>query len=429
MAGRDDDALFVKDGVPIKFCFHRSVTQGRGRIMRDVERHGGQIVLHERDANVLLVDEQEDLSFLRRRYYSSTERYRLSLYLEPRGFVQSCIRRGDYRHVGPIKQGMPGMAPRAARGPRMPFTEEDREHLAYYLSTRCPTRDGRMGNSAYKDLERLGQTNDPSWAWASRHTFHSWREHYKRYSEIMDGRIEYYMGRLKNVGHHFGHDPRRHNHRELRQEEEEDDEEEEEEDDEERQGLERQGRERREQVLPGAAAERRARDYLARHEQDLETFDEEGGGDVEQEEFAIQEAQRVRRHGQHPRDVQQTQAKRARVSERSSNGGRASGVEASRGESRRVRESDGGTEESQEIEGSDLFGDREFDDSQDVNFPMPISPRASPFPEHDGAPFSTQATLVASPFAAEKQPIPVPDPTPPKVVESQPSTVKPTAPT
>lgn len=133
MVGRDDDALFVKDGVPIKFCFHRSVTQGRGRITRDVEvdpcspripshtylsaqRHGGQVVLHERDTNVLLVDEQEDLAFLRRRYYSSTERYRLSLYLEPRGFVQSCIRRGDYRHIGPIKQGMPGMAPRSARG-------------------------------------------------------------------------------------------------------------------------------------------------------------------------------------------------------------------------------------------------------------------------------------------------------------------------
>lgn len=38
---------------------------------------------------------------------------------------------------------------------RVAFTEEDRDHLAYYLATRCPTRDGRMGNVPYKDLERL----------------------------------------------------------------------------------------------------------------------------------------------------------------------------------------------------------------------------------------------------------------------------------
>lgn len=287
-----------------------------------------------------------------------------------------------------------------------------------------------------------GQTDDPVWAWARRHTFHSWREHYKNYSQLMDARIDYYLGRYKNVGHHLGHDPRRHNHRELRQEEEE----EEEEDDEEQQGLERQDRERREQVLPGAAAARRARDHLARHEQDLETFDEEDGGGVEQEEVAIREVQRVKRHGKHPRDVQQTQTKRARVSERSSNKGRASGVEASRSENRPVRESNSETEESQEIEGSDLFGDREFGDSQEyvlvssndtrldelnlgvdsVDFPMQFSPRASSVPEHDGAPLSTQATLVASPLAAEKEHIPVPSPTPTKVVVAQPSIVRPT---
>lgn len=42
---------------------------------------------------------------------------------------------------------------------RVPFTQEDREHLAYYIATRCPTRDGRMGNSAYKDLEQLVRTH------------------------------------------------------------------------------------------------------------------------------------------------------------------------------------------------------------------------------------------------------------------------------
>ena len=61
---------------------------------------------------------------------------------------------------------------------------------------------------------------------------------------------------------------------------------------------------------------------------------------------------------------------------------------------------------------------------------MPFSPRASPVPvpEQDDAPFSTQATLIASPLAAEKQRTPAPAPTPTKVVEARVSTGKPTAP-
>lgn len=143
---RDDDALFVKDGRPVKFFFHESVRQGRSQITRDVEvrpnpplpcsqshiqnpksnpiqsnaytqRHGGKIVSNEQRANVLLVDEQVDLAFFRRRYYSSTERYRLELYVEPRGFVQACIRAGSYQHVAPAKRRMPGRPPGA--GPRV----------------------------------------------------------------------------------------------------------------------------------------------------------------------------------------------------------------------------------------------------------------------------------------------------------------------
>lgn len=60
-------------------------------------------------------------------------------------------------------------------------------------------------------------------------------------------------------------------------------------------------------------------------------------------------------------------------------------------------------------------------------FPMPISPRSSPVPEQEGAPLSTQATLIASPVAAEKEPTPA-RPTSAKVVEPQVSTPKPTIP-
>ena len=193
----------------------------------------------------------------------------------------------------------------------------------------------------------------------------------------MDARIDFYLARLKGVGHHLGQDPRRHDHRALRQEEEEDDDSDEEEE-EEWQGLERQESERREQVRPAVAGARRARDYLARHERELVALDEDEGGGAHQqqedeEQVASQEPQRVKRHAQRQRDVQETQGKRARVSGASSKERRTSGVEAGRGESSPPREKDSAGEESQEIEGSDLFGDRtygdesrfEFDDSQE----------------------------------------------------------------
>ena len=195
----------------------------------------------------------------------------------------------------------------------------------------------------------------------------------------MDARIDHYLQRLKGIGHHFGHDPRSHDRRNLRrelaEEEEEDEDEDEDEDEEQWQGIERQ------QVHPAGAAPRRplqaARDYLARHEQDLVAFDDEESDDEtqeeEEEEVASQEPQHVKRNRVRPdahrrRDFQETQAKKARVSEVLSNERRTSGVDAGRGESSSAREKDTDVEESLEIEGSDLFGDRAFEDGSRFDF-------------------------------------------------------------
>lgn len=194
----------------------------------------------------------------------------------------------------------------------------------------------------------------------------------------MDVRIDHYVQRLKGVGHHYGHDPRRHDHQNLRQEEEEEDEDEDEDDnDEEEQGRgrERQDHERREQVRP-AVAERRpgqaARNFLSRHERDPVAFDEEEGDGI-QEEVVIQEPQRVKRHHVRPdahrqRDFRGTQTKRARVSEASTNEGQVSGIEAGRGEASPAREEGTDEEESEEIEGSDLFGDRTYEEASRFDF-------------------------------------------------------------
>ncbi|KAF8437512.1 hypothetical protein L210DRAFT_3545855 [Boletus edulis BED1] len=151
----------------------------------------------------------------------------------------------------------------------------------------------------------------------------------------------------------------------------------------------------------------------------------------EEEEAAIQDLQRHKRHAQYRRDVQQ--AKRPRVSEALSDDRPASSVEAGPSESSPVAKKESDREESQEIEGSDLFGDRTYDDdlrfepddSHGTYFPMP---RASSVPGQDGAPLSTQATLVASPHAADKEPTSTPGHTPTKVIEQAVPAPQPTVP-
>ena len=178
---------------------------------------------------------------------------------------------------------------------------------------------------------------------------------------MMDPRIEYYMAQLKNVGHHHGQDPRRHEEEEEEEEEEEGQEEEEEQ----RQERERREHGRRERGRPAVVIERPAGAHLARRQQELVPFDdEEGDGMQDEDEDDIQEPQRVKRHAQRRRDVQGTHAKRARVSDAS--------VKADRAESSPPREQDSENEESQSIEGSDLFGDRAYEDK--IRFDIADSP-------------------------------------------------------
>ncbi|KAF9239092.1 hypothetical protein BU15DRAFT_24072, partial [Melanogaster broomeanus] len=211
------DAIFTQDGRPVRFCFHNSVREGRDRIARDVEAHGGEIVNKERDADVLLVDEEENIELIRRRYYSSTDLYRHCIFIEPRGFVRCCIKYGRYEHEKPRKRRMPGPVPVAIGGHgRVDFTQEDDEHLAYYLATIYPDKatGGRLGNNVYLGLMDLA--NKPDYKWARRHTFHSWRERYKKHAKRLDQMIDEYAQRLRNIGHHLGQDPRSRQYRVAR---------------------------------------------------------------------------------------------------------------------------------------------------------------------------------------------------------------------
>lgn len=243
----------------------------------------------------------------------------------------------------------------------------------------------------------------------------------------MDVRIDHYIQRLEGIGHHFGHDPRSHDHRNLRQEEEEEEEEEEE-----WRGIGRQEERVRSVGAVPRQPEQGARRHLARRAQNLVINDDaEGDTQEEEEEIVVSEPRHVKRHRHTHRqhDSRETHVKKARVSDASSIEGWTSGVETGRGESSPVREGDADMEESQELEGSDLFGDRayqdearfDFDDQQyvvvsyseaslvnhghgvDSELAMLFSPRINPVSGQDVPPPSTQATLIASPLPTEKQ--------------------------
>ncbi|KIJ63385.1 hypothetical protein HYDPIDRAFT_113374 [Hydnomerulius pinastri MD-312] len=405
-----ENNIFTKDGFPVRFYFHPSVRDGRDQITRDVENHGGIITNNEREAHVLLVDEEADIELIRRRYYSSTDLFRIQMVVEPRGFVQNCLRAGMYQHLEPKRQGMPGPLPVSMGGRgRQNFTSDDDRYLAYYLATIYPDKatGGRLGGSAYKELMRLAP--NPDFQWARRHTAQSWRERYKKQAGRLDPLIDEYAEKLKLVGHTFGHDPRSRRYRLPRyyeQEEEEDEENQQEEGEEE-------GVEGENGAEGGVAA---ARDFLAANEGDLIPFGERDDGPrAEQaEEGELVQRKRPRPHSDARRqsDLQESPAKRARVASPSSRmiERRVSGVEQGRRQSSLPRKDDEmGPDPPVEGEDDDLFGDQEygdevqynFDQAADIENPMPHSPR-SPTGTGDLGPEATQRTLVESPRVSNK---------------------------
>ncbi|KAI5989909.1 hypothetical protein EDD15DRAFT_1198364 [Pisolithus albus] len=78
------------------------------------------------------------------------------------------------------------MSQRARAG----YTHEQDMYLMKYLAKYRPTKEGRLGNSVYKDLV---DNVDGYWPWAKHHPWQSWRERYKRNMEYFDALILKYQ--------------------------------------------------------------------------------------------------------------------------------------------------------------------------------------------------------------------------------------------
>ncbi|KAI6012046.1 hypothetical protein EDC04DRAFT_2716718, partial [Pisolithus marmoratus] len=59
-------------------------------------------------------------------------------------------------------------------------------YLMKYLAKYCPSKQGRAGNSVYKDLVENAEGH---WPWARHHTWQSWRERYKKNAKYFDPKI------------------------------------------------------------------------------------------------------------------------------------------------------------------------------------------------------------------------------------------------
>lgn len=96
-----------------------------------------------------------------------------------------------------------------SRSRRHEFTPSDDEHLAEYIAIKIPVNEagGRQGNNIYKLLtvrirmySKLLLIQAPFFKdsydvfpWATKHTWQSWRNRYKRHKARMDEKIDFYV--------------------------------------------------------------------------------------------------------------------------------------------------------------------------------------------------------------------------------------------
>ncbi|THH13091.1 hypothetical protein EW146_g7097 [Bondarzewia mesenterica] len=73
---------------------------------------------------------------------------------------------------------------------RKEYTEDDDAYLAKYIASYSREFKGRMGNSLYMHLV---ENADGKWPWASKHSWQSWRERYKKNQVRIDRRINEYQ--------------------------------------------------------------------------------------------------------------------------------------------------------------------------------------------------------------------------------------------
>ncbi|KAI0093772.1 hypothetical protein BDY19DRAFT_902508 [Irpex rosettiformis] len=186
--------VFVKDDVPVSFYLmdeelnHVSddfmpLSEVRvAKLTKLIEKHGGIVCDTIEDSRVIIVNEQAVAR------YAYFYRFTAGVDVEPPGFISACIHNNEYSHWRPDRFGMGGKPKDPTKPPRArrPFTAQHDQFLARHIALLIPENGagGRMGNKIYKELEAQAWAFDTGdYVIGRDHTWHSWRERYKKNPE------------------------------------------------------------------------------------------------------------------------------------------------------------------------------------------------------------------------------------------------------
>ncbi|KAK0211806.1 hypothetical protein IW262DRAFT_363752 [Armillaria fumosa] len=212
--GEQQELLFAPKGVTHTFYLHRSIREqgARDALTDKIEANGGQVVddniFETEAADVLLFDPRHighpENAFVDA-YKTHSDIKLRKMHTKKSSFIAHCISSGKFvLHVHRPRKAMPGIPP-GRRPHRIEFTEKDKENLARYLAFKVPDRaaGGLLGNVIYKQMCAKAKVLPNEYAWTTRHTPSSWRDHYKKNKATMNERMDEIVSEegiiLKNV--------------------------------------------------------------------------------------------------------------------------------------------------------------------------------------------------------------------------------------
>ncbi|KAF9014029.1 hypothetical protein BDQ17DRAFT_1418963 [Cyathus striatus] len=173
--------LFVDDsGFAAGFFFHDSIKNSdqRAHLKKNIEHYGGVVLNDFADADTVLVHPTYQKAKTLEIAYNATERVtRKNIHVEKMTYIQNCIKYRLFSHRERTIEGMGGTL-----GSRTEYTEEDDDHLAYYLATRVPDpkAGGLQGDGLYKSLVEQYKVLPDEYIWVKRHSWQSWQNRYKK---------------------------------------------------------------------------------------------------------------------------------------------------------------------------------------------------------------------------------------------------------
>ncbi|KAI0806737.1 hypothetical protein C8Q74DRAFT_1224088 [Fomes fomentarius] len=181
--------VFAPNGKPVQFYLWGTnephsdwgLSAGqREKLTQQIEENGGELCNDVPKVGTVIVHERGHAA-LKERYALVKHRY-----AEMPTFVKKCIKKRKYEHeTQVIVKPMGGRAPGTSR---QEYTPEDDKHLVEYLAMAIPdpNQGGRSGNRVWQQLVACDQ---PELEWASRHTWQSWRNRYKKQQVPFDALI------------------------------------------------------------------------------------------------------------------------------------------------------------------------------------------------------------------------------------------------